>query len=171
MAFLPAIAPALGVISSLIGAAGAVYSGIAAKNAADYQSAVARQNANIAEENARRVVERSQIKQQDQDMQSMAELGTQEAIQAASGLSITGGSQMLSRKAAAELGRRDALNVRQDGELESYNFKTQAVNQRAEAQLAKMKGQSSLIGGYLQGAGGLLSGLATVKNPERFKQA
>lgn len=170
MAFLAAAAPILGVISSIVGAAGAVYSGMAAKNAADYQSAVAEQNARIAEDNARRAIERSQIQQQDQDMQTRADLGTQEAIQSASGLSLTGGSQMLSRKAVAELGRRDALNVRQDGEIESYNFKTQASGQRAEAQLARMKGQASLVGGYLQGAGGLLSGLATVKNPERFKQ-
>lgn len=171
MAFLAAAAPVLGVISSLVGAAGAVYGGFAAKQAGDYQAAVAEQNAKIAEDNARRAIERSQIKQQDQDMQTRADVGTQESLQAASGLSLSGGSQILSRKAVAELGRRDALNIRQDGEIESYNFKTQAVTQRAEGQLAKAKGRSALVGGFLSGAGGLLSGLATVKNPERFKQS
>lgn len=164
MAFIAAAAPALAVIGSLMGAAGTVYSGIAANQAGKYQQRVAEMNAQIAEENSRRAIERSQIEQQDQDMLTRAELGSQEALQGASGLSITGGSQVLTRKAAAMLGRRDALNVRQQGELESYNFKTQAVSQRAEGEMARARGQSALIGSYLGATGSLISNAASFGN-------
>ncbi len=168
MAFVAALAPILSVVGSLAGAAGTIVSGIAAKNAADYQNQVAQMNAQIARQNADRAIERSQIEQQDNDMLVRSQIGTQEALQGASGVSITGGSQMLTRKAAAQLGRRDSLNIRQAGEIEAYNYKTQAVNQEAEGRLAKAKGQSALMGSYLSAGGSLLSSASTVLNPERF---
>lgn len=168
MAFIAAIAPVLSAVSAIAGAAGTVISGIAAKNAADYQNKVAQMNAQIARENADRAIERSQIEQQENDMLVRSQLGTQEALQGASGLSIAGGSQMLTRKAAAELGRRDSLNIRQGGELEAYSYKTQAVNQEAEGRLAKAKGQSALLGSFLSAGGSLLSNASAIANPDRF---
>lgn len=158
MAFVAAIAPILSVVGTLASAGGALIGGMAAQNAAKYQNQVAQMNAKIAEDNAKRAIERSQIEQQDQDMMTRAELGQQEALQAASGLSLEGGSQMLTRKSAAMLGRRDALNVRQGGELEKYNYLTQAANARAEGELAKAKGKSALVGSYFNAFGSLASG-------------
>ncbi len=160
---LTGILAGLGAAAS---AGGAILGGVAANNAGKYQQQVAEMNARIAEDNARRSIEKSQSEQYDQDMQTRAELATQEAVQAGSGLSITGGSQMLTRKAAAQLGRRDALNVRQQGELESYNFKTQAVSQRAEGELARSKGRSAMLGSYFQAGGSLLSSAQTITNPK-----
>lgn len=154
--------------SALVGAGGTVLSGMAAKQAGDYQNKVAQMNAQIAEDNAKRALERSQIEQQDQDMLTRAQLGQQEALQAASGVTLSAGSQMLTRKAAAQLGRRDSLNIRQGGEIEAYNYKTQAVNQRAEGALAKSRGQGALIGSYFSAGGSLLSNAATIANPDRF---
>jgi hypothetical protein len=142
---------------------------MAQKNASDYQAQVARMNAQIAEDNARRALERSQIEQQDQDTITRAQLGTQEALQGASGLSIEGGSQILTRKSAAMLGRRDALNIRQAGEIEAYNYKTQAVNQEAAARLAKAQGQSALVGSYFSAGGSLLSSAAKFGSSDFFK--
>lgn len=152
MAFMAAIGPILGAVGSLV-------SGFAAMSAGNYQAKIAEMNAKIADDNARRAIERSQIEQQDQDTMTLGMLGEQEAAQSASGVSLTSKSSILTRKSARELGRRDALNVRQSGELEAYGFKTDAVNQRAQGQLAKMQGQSSMIGAFL-GAGSSLIGAA-----------
>lgn len=149
------------VVGSLASAGGAIMGGVAANNAAKYQQQVADMNAKIARDNATRAIERSQIEQQDQDMMTRAELGTQEALQAASGLSIDGGSQMLTRKSAAQLGRRDALNTRYAGEMEKYGYLTQAANQEAEGRLAAAKGKSALIGSYFSAAGSLASSAAS----------
>lgn len=169
MAFVAAIAPVLAVVGSLASAGGALIGGMAAKNASDYQAQVAMMNAKIAKDNADRALERSQIEQQDQDTLTRAQMGSQEALQGASGLSITGGSQILTRKSAAMLGRRDALNVRQAGEVEAYNYKTQAVNSEAQARLAKAQGQSGLVGSFFSAGGSLLSSAAKFGSSDFFK--
>jgi hypothetical protein len=168
MAFLAPIAAVATVVGGLASAGGSLVGGMAAKNAGNYQAQVARMNAKIAEDNANRSLERSQIQQEDQDTLTRSQLGTQEALQGASGLSLTGGSQILTRKSAAMLGRRDALNVRQAGELEAYGYKTQAVNSEAQARQAKAAGQSALVGSYFSAAGSLLSS-ATKFGGDPFK--
>ena len=164
------VAPVLTVASGLLGAGGSIISGIAANNAGKYQQAIAMQNAQIAEENSRRAIERGQVEQQDQDMQTRAELATQEAMQAGSGLNISGGSQMLTRKSAAELGRRDALNVRQKAEIDSYNFKTQAASAVAEGRMARAKGRNALTAGYINAGSSLINTASYVSDPLRFTQ-
>lgn len=168
MAFLAVAAPILSAVSAVAGAAGTVLAGVAAKNAGDYQAKVAQMNAQIARDNADRAVAASQIKEQDNDMLVRAQLGTQEALQGASGVLVTGGSQILTRKAAAELGRRDTLNIRNAGEVEAYNYKVQAANQVAEASAQKAKGQGALIGSFLSAGGSLLSSASSIADPSRF---
>ena len=166
---LATIAAVASVVGTVASAGGAIIGGMASQNAAKYQNQVAQMNAKIAEDNAARAIERSQVEQQDQDMMTRAQLGTQESLQAASGLSLEGGSQMLTRKSAAMLGRRDALNTRQAGELEKYNYLTQATNARAEGQLAKAKGQSAMLGSYFSAAGSLASGANGYYKADFFK--
>jgi hypothetical protein len=166
MAELAVIAAVGGALAS---AGGTIMGGMAQKNASDYQAQVARMNAQIAQENANRAIERSQIEQQDQDRLTQAQIGTQEALQGASGLSLSGGSQILTRKGAAELGRRDALNVRQAGEMEAYTYKTQAVNQEAGARLAKAQGSSALLGSWISAGGSLLSSASKFKKSETLR--
>lgn len=169
MSFLAAAGPILALAGSVASAGGALIGGMAAKNAGDYQAQVERQNAQIARDNAARAIERSQLEQQDQDRLTQAQLGTQEALQGASGLSLEGGSQMLTRKGAAMLGRLDALNVRQAGEVESYNYKTQAVNSEAKARMAKAQGRSALVGSFFSAGGSLLSGASKFGTSDSFK--
>lgn len=142
-------------IGLIVGLAGSVVSGMGQVAAmqnqsamAAYQASVAEMNKQIAEENARRAIEVSQVQQVDQDMISKALLGEQIAVQGASGLSLAGRSQMLTRKSAAELGRRDALNIRQEGELKKYAFLTDAANFGAQSTLKQMESSA-----YSQGAG------------------
>lgn len=164
MAFLSGLSG----ISAAIGAAGSLVSGFAALSAGNYQNKVAQMNAKIAEDNAQRAMARSQVEGQDQDALTSAMLGEQEAIQASSGVSLTSKSSMLTRRAARVLGRRDTLNVRQAGELEAYGYKTDAVNQRAQGQLAKMSGQSNMLGGFLGATGSLVGSAQSVRSPSRY---
>ncbi len=155
MTFLPAV---LQIAGTVIGAAGAVYSGMAASSQARYQAAVADLNAKTARENAQRALERSQLEQDDQDAQTLALIGQQEAAQSASGLAITGRSAFMARKSALELGRRDALNVRDAGKLEAYNYEVQATNQNNAATLYRQQGRNSMVSGFLGGAQTLIGG-------------
>jgi len=165
MAFLAGIAPA---IQGIIGGIGSVISGVAAMQAAAYQKKVADMNAQIAQDNAKRAIERTQIEAQDNDAEVRAMFGAQEAGQSASGLALGGRSQVMTRKAAAVLGRRDTLNIRQAGEIEAYNYKVQAENQTAAGNLAMMEGKSNMLGSFLQGASSLIGGFASVKSPGKI---
>jgi hypothetical protein len=129
---------------------------------------VAKMNQEIANDNAKRSLERVQVEQQDQDAITLAMLGEQEAGMAASGLAFGSGSFRLARKSAQELGRKDALNIRQAGELEAHDYRTQAANFGAQAELSKASARNSLLGGFLGGVTSLVSGATKVRNPDRF---
>lgn len=158
----------IGVIGSLVGGIGTFMTMQAQSQMAAYQASIAEMNQRIAEDNARRAIERAQVMQVDQDMLSAGARGEQVAIQAASGLSLSGRSQMLTRKSAAELGRRDALNVRQEGELQKYQYLTEAANFGAQAQLKNMESSAystgagfSLLSSFLKAPASLISGSPT----------
>lgn len=158
MAFLGGIGPVISAIGSLV-------SGIAGLAAANYQAKVAKMNEQVALDNSRRAIERSRIEAESQDRLTLGMLGEQEAAQSASGVSLTSKSFVLTRKAAKELGRLDTLNVIQAGEIESYNYKVDAANQKAQAQLAKASGINSLLGGFIGATQSLIGGSkSTTKN-------
>lgn len=137
-------------LGSIFQAGGAILGGISAMAAGNYQAKVAAMNAEIARDNAARAIESSQIEQVEQDAQTSSMIGEQLAAQSSSGLSLGGRSQILSRKNAAELGRKDALNVRYGGEAQKYNFLTEAAGQDASASMYKAQGVGDLLGGFLQ---------------------
>jgi hypothetical protein len=173
MAFLAAIPAAIGSVfgggfGQVLGAVGTVLSGISAYGAAQYQQRVGEMNAEIAEDNATRARERAQVEAQEQDDQTRALLGQQLAAQSASGLDIGGRSQILTRKAARRLGRKDALNVAQAGEIEAYNYRVEAANQRASANLAGAQGQSSLLASFIGAGQSLIGGAKSTARASRF---
>lgn len=148
-----AFAPILGTIVSVLGTGVGI---VGAIGMANYQSKVAEMNAKIAQDNAQRAVERSRIEAMDQDIQTRGMLGAQEAAQSASGVSLNSPSFILTRKAARTLGRRDTLNVIQGGQIEKYNYLTDAVNQQAAGRGAKAQGYADALGIGLSGVGNLV---------------
>jgi hypothetical protein len=158
----------VGVIGLALGFVSTAFQAVSSYQAYSYQAKVAEMNQEIANDNATRALERAQVEQQDQDSITLAMLGEQEAQQAASGLAFGSGSFRLARKSARELGRKDALNIRQAGELEAYDYRTQAANFGAHAEMAKASATNSLLGGFLSGTASLVSGATKVANPDRF---
>lgn len=170
MAFIPALAAgissAFGGFGGLLSVAGTVVSGISALAAGNYQKQVADMNAEIAKQNAARAEERGQIVQQETDNRTAAFLGEQTAAQSASGISLTSRSAIATRRTARELGRMDALNVRQAADIESYNYKVDAVNQKAQGQMAQQAGVGTLIGSFFKAGGSLIGGSSSTANPQ-----
>lgn len=139
----------LAALPAILTAVGSVVSGFATYQAAQANAAQQQMTENVANENARRAIERSQIEQQDQDIQTKLLLGEQMAQQAGSGVNVGFGSTLYTRRVAREMGRRDALNVRQSGEIEAGNFKNQAASARLAAGAARTQGALGLLGGFL----------------------
>lgn len=151
----------LAIGSAVLGAVGSVMAGKAAASAAAERQAVAELNAERSEENAERTQQVAQIQAQDQDFLTLAILGTQESRQTGSGL--VGRSQLLARKTARELGRRDALNVVQAGKVRAFNFKVEAENQRSAARVEEISGKNSLLQGFIGAGQSLIGGARTAK--------
>lgn len=148
MAFL---APLAGIFTSggFLQAAGSILSGVAGLATGIYQNNVAKMNAQIAEDNAKKAVDRANLNAQDQDNLTRAALGDQLEVQSASGLSLNSKSQVLTRKAAKRLGAQDAMNVRQGGDAEAANYNQQAANFRADGKAALFSGGVGLLSSFI----------------------
>jgi hypothetical protein len=152
--FLPLIAAGVGVASAAVGAAATI-------SANNYQKQVAQRNKALALENARRAETQAQADQLAQDMKTRELLGQQIATQSASGLKLGGRSQMLTRKAARELGRMDALNVRREGDVTRWNYEQIANDEASKIKQYNSANGFALLSGFLDAAGAGVSGLSS----------
>ena len=146
----------LAAVGAVLGAAGSAFSAISQYQAAKFQQKVAKANAKIADQNARRAINDSQVAEQRQDQMTAAALGEQTAVQAASGLSLEEGSPLSIRQSTARLGRLDTLTLRNNAERTAHNYKVDAMNSRAQADIAGMTAQNSLVAGFINTAGSLV---------------
>jgi hypothetical protein len=160
------MAQALPIVAVGLTAASSVFAGFTQYRAGQYQAAIADMNQKIAKDNAARATHTAQVEQQDQDMVARAMLGEQLAEQGASGFTVDSGSFKVARKSASQLARKDALNIRNAGEMEAHNYLTQAANFGLQGQSMRSAAFGSLLGGFLEGAGSLASG--TAKNKSRY---
>lgn len=159
MAFLATLS-----LGSILSASGTLLSGVTGLAAASYQASVANMNAQIAEENAKMAVDRGREAAQEQDAQTRAAIGEQVAVQSASGLSLNSRSQILTRRAARRLGRKDARNVMEAANSDAYNYKTQAANFKADAKGARLSGIGSALGSVLS-AGSIIGRAQSTTTP------
>lgn len=158
---IAAIGTALAVGSSILG-------GVQSYTAAKYRAQVADMNAKIAEGNAERAIQTSQVEQQDSDAMTLAALGELTASQGASGISLGSASSQRGRRAVRVAGRQDALRIRQAGEVERYNFQTDAANFRSEKAAAKSEGMFSLLSIPFNVGSSLIGGAGKVASPGKF---
>lgn len=175
MAFIPPLLAAAGsalggITASGLGTAFAVGSSIlgtvSAVGAANYQAQVAKNNAAIATKNAAIASDQSQQQQVQNDTQTAALVGEQEALQGGSGLS--GPSQMRTKLTANKLGAQDSLNIRTAGDANIQQYAQQSENFKADASAAKAEAAGSLIGGILGVGSSLVGGAKSTAKANRF---
>ena len=140
-----AIAPAViaTVASAAVTAAGAVYSGMQQKRAADYNAKMSEQNAKAIDVQTREAIRR-------QREQNRAILSAQRASALTSGVAETGSTLLVAMENARNL-ERNVTDIATQGNAQQYA----ALNQ---ATLSKMQGRAYQTSGFLQGTGTLLSG-------------
>ncbi len=131
---------ALGVASAL----GSVVQGIQAKKAADFQAAVARNNAIIAERAAVDAQARGEVRAAEAAQASRRLLARQRTAQAAAGQQVDVGSALDLNIEEAEAGTLDQLTIRSNAEREALGFRTQGMNFQSQATLNRLQGQGAL---------------------------
>lgn len=176
MAFIAPIAAAAGsFLTSGVGMAAvtgltAGVSALSSIQQGNYQAAVARNNARIAEENAARISEASQREGMRSDQDYRALLAEQLAIQGASGLDILGRSQVAARQLTQRTGRRAAKDISDEGTAEARRSLQEAANFRSEGKQAKTQGYISAAGSLLQGASNIGSTLVRGRDRRSFER-
>ena len=152
------IALGLTLAATAIGAVGQVQQGQAAMASAKYNNQVAQMNAKIAERKAQDALERGKREEQKQRMETAALMGRQKAALGANNVDVTFGSPFELINTTATLGEMDARTIRTNAARESYDFRVEAANKRAQGQMALLEGKSQRTGSLIAAAGTLLGG-------------
>jgi len=132
------------------------------KKQAEYQSAVARNNAMRAEYMAQDAQQRGIIAEQQQRLKGRLLLGSMRASQASSGVDINEGSALDLQVSQAGVNELDALNVRNNAEREAQNYRLQASDFTGQAGLYQFAGNNAASNGAWGAAGSLLGGVGSV---------
>lgn len=101
----------------------------------EYQSAVARSNAQLAEWQAQDALTRGQTAEGNVRLRTAQLKGTQEAVIASRNVALTEGSALNILADTAFMGERDALTVRDTASREAWALREQAKGYRANAEL------------------------------------
>lgn len=149
---------ALGLLSSAVGAAGAIQQANAQAEAAEYNAKVQENNAKIAEFKARDAIVRGNEEQKKQMQHTASVAAKQRAAMAANNIDTTYGSALDTAVDTAMLGELDALTIQSNSYREAYDHKISATNEKNGATMSRMEADNARSAGFLNAAGTLIGG-------------
>lgn len=167
----------MGIAAVQVGvmAAGAAMSAYSAHNQAkqqkaayEYNAAVNRNNAKIAEWNAQDIARRGETDLINQRQRTAALMGNQRATLAGRGIDLSEGSALNVLSDTAYLGEQDALTVKDNTAKNVWAAKVQANNERASAKLNESS--ASAQNPWLSAGTSLLTSASRV-DPKWYSQA
>ena len=148
------VVTALSAASMAFGAYSSYQQSQAQKDAYEYQSAVARNNAITAEYQAQDAIKRGQVAEAEQRRKTAMLKGSQTARLAGNGLDISEGSALNILSDTDWMGEQDALTVRNNAAREAWGYNVQGQNSmsnsnmlsaRADAENPLLSGATSLM--------------------------
>lgn len=163
-AAMPAWMSTLSTVASVVSTGMQVVSAFSGsssnKNAYEYQAAVNRNNAMIAEWNAQDVIRQGQQEEDDMRRKAASLKGSQRASLAARGLDISEGSALNILSDTDMMTENDAITIKNNTNKKAWAYRVQGNNDTANAELLQMRADSESP--LMAGGGALLSGLGTV---------
>lgn len=133
-----------------------------AKKAANYQNAVAQNNAILAERQATDARARGELAERRQAIQTQQLEGRQRAALAANGVVVDTGSALDITSDTRAYGTLDQLTVRNNAEREALGFSTQAMNYSAEGDMALFRGKAAAAEANTKSAGTIIGAAGSV---------
>lgn len=153
------LSTALMIGGALLGGAGQIASADAQSKAAKYNAEVQRQNALMAERQARNVLDAGMREEQKQKAMTSQLMARQQAAQAANGVDVTFGTPLDLMVDTAKQGAIDALTIRTNAYRNYDDTRNQAVGYRNQSALYDMEARNSRTAGLLNAFGSTMSGL------------
>lgn len=161
-ATLAYVAIASSVAAAGMSAYGMYQQGQQQKKMADYQSAIARNNAIRAEYMAQDALDRGKIAEQQQRLRGRLLLGQMRASLAGSGVDINEGSAVEMQVDQAGINALDALNVRNNAEREAQNYRIQASDFNSQSDMYSVAGRNAAANGTWGAASSVMAGVGNV---------
>lgn len=125
------------------------------KDMAKYQADVAEKNAETDEFRAQQAATIGSVQEERNRAKVRQLAGTQRANLAASGIDLGSGTALDMVSETYTMGEADALTVRFNAMNEAWGYRTQAVNSRNDARMARFGGKQAVRGTYLTTAANL----------------
>lgn len=148
--------------SAGISAIGAISQGNAMAAQSNYEAQVARNNQTIAYQNANYATAAAETKSYEEGLRQRQIAGAIAGGIAAGGVDVNSGSAARVRESADAMGTTDVATVRQQGQLTSYGYRTQASNFGAQASLDTQQAGYDQEAGWMRGLGSLVGGFSKV---------
>lgn len=155
---------------SVAGGIGDLVEGFAGGRAADFQSQIAKNNAEIARANAGMATQAGEAQAANSMLKTRAIVGQTKAAQAASGIDVNSGSAVDVQASERMLGMLDALTIRSNAARAAYGYRAEAGNFTAQAQMLKRRGKMARISGLMDASGTILEGASSVDRQRRIWQ-
>lgn len=111
---------------------------------ANYQSAVAEQNADVAEAQAQDSINRGNIEADQRRREMRQRSGTAAATMGATGADLSSGTALDIFGDNAQFGTLDSLTTVNNAQREAYGYQVQAANFLAQSDAAQSSGKSSM---------------------------
>lgn len=147
----------IALVATAATAAGDIGGGIAQGNAAAYQAQIARNNSQIARQNAAYTAEAGSSATQQAGLKARAQGASVKAGAAANNLDVSTGSPADVETSQRELGNLDAATVASRAAEQVYGYQSQASGFTAQSQLDQSEVAPDILGGFLK-AGGSIAG-------------
>lgn len=153
--------PAIAIAGAAISAVGTLEQGFATQHAADYQAAVARNNAIIEGQNAVHAEQAGMARAQATSLRGAQVAGRIKAAQGASGIDVNTGSAVAVQESQREASKLDTETVLSDAELQAYGYRSRATSFTAQAGLDTAEGAQAVTGAEIGATGSFLSSAAS----------
>ena len=134
--------------------------GKAAQNSANYNAAVSRNNAIIAQRNAQLAAQEGNAEVAAKQAETKAKIGAIAAQQGGSGVNMNTGSAVDVRSSASQTGQLSALNIRSSAVRKVYGYKQQESDYLSQAGLQEAEGKNARTAGDMNATTTLLGGLS-----------
>ncbi len=154
------VATGLQIAGAVSGAYGAYQTSTADKAAYNYQAQVQRNNAQIANWQAKSAIEQGQVEEANQRLKTAQIKGAQRARMAANGVDIRQGSALNTLLDTEYMGDVDAATIHDNAANEAWALRNQATNYSANAGL--LQARASMESPLGSGASTLLTGAGAV---------
>ena len=144
--------------STAMSVVGSIQQGKAAEAQGNYQAAVARNNATLAQQQSDDAIARGKEEEQAHRRRVAQTVGSQRAAIAGSGFELGDATSQDILGDTAKWGEIDAFTIRDNAAREAWGYEVQGSNYQADAQLSQMRGENAKTASYWSAGADLMGG-------------